>query len=277
MAASEVRRAIVGRIPDTLRNCVNKVRKIGHKKLPICNSVFVTSISFLLRNTSQAVALTLRGWMVLGITGTCQSSRLTPPPLTRLLTVSLSLLADLQEDLPQVPWGLFKYFDRSAPCSCLYTIRCQDLQEALPSRYLRRLSEIFPSGNNQNLILKFYRTLLYLNTNTLTRAEMAKSLVGTGREPVQEPPNHHPGTNINWCTGKKPPRCWNRYDKKLIPGICRICTWYSNVYLGTRTCVIHIVYGLFRVYQLYLFIIGSLKEHFVHRIARLQITDYQIW
>ena len=22
---------------------------------------------------------------------------------------------------------------------------------------------------------------------------MAKSLVGTGREPVQEPPNHHPG------------------------------------------------------------------------------------
>ena len=32
MAASEVRRAIVGRIPDTLRNCVNKVRKIGHKK-----------------------------------------------------------------------------------------------------------------------------------------------------------------------------------------------------------------------------------------------------
>ena len=25
MAASEVRRAIVGRIPDTLRNCVNKV------------------------------------------------------------------------------------------------------------------------------------------------------------------------------------------------------------------------------------------------------------
>ena len=61
MAASEVRRAIVGRIPDTLRNCVNKVRKIGHKKLPICNSVFVTSISFLLRNTSQAVALTLRG------------------------------------------------------------------------------------------------------------------------------------------------------------------------------------------------------------------------
>merc|ERR1712110_753567 len=25
------------------------------------------------------------------------------------------------------------------------------------------------------------------------RAEMAKSLVGTGREPVQEPPNHHPG------------------------------------------------------------------------------------
>ena len=26
MAASEVRRAIVGRIPDTLRNCVNKVR-----------------------------------------------------------------------------------------------------------------------------------------------------------------------------------------------------------------------------------------------------------
>ena len=27
MAASEVRRAIVGRIPDTLRNCVNKVRK----------------------------------------------------------------------------------------------------------------------------------------------------------------------------------------------------------------------------------------------------------
>jgi C-terminal binding protein len=45
MAASEVRRAIVGRIPDTLRNCVNKVRKIGHKKiLPICNSVFLTSI-----------------------------------------------------------------------------------------------------------------------------------------------------------------------------------------------------------------------------------------
>ena len=31
MAASEVRRAIVGRIPDTLRNCVNKVRKIRHK------------------------------------------------------------------------------------------------------------------------------------------------------------------------------------------------------------------------------------------------------
>ena len=27
MAASEVRRAIVGRIPDTLRNCVNKVRE----------------------------------------------------------------------------------------------------------------------------------------------------------------------------------------------------------------------------------------------------------
>lgn len=27
MAASEVRRAIVGRIPDTLRNCVNKVEK----------------------------------------------------------------------------------------------------------------------------------------------------------------------------------------------------------------------------------------------------------
>ena len=26
MAASEVRRAIVGRIPDNLRNCVNKVR-----------------------------------------------------------------------------------------------------------------------------------------------------------------------------------------------------------------------------------------------------------
>ena len=33
MAASEVRRAIVGRIPDTLRNCVNKVRKIKHKNL----------------------------------------------------------------------------------------------------------------------------------------------------------------------------------------------------------------------------------------------------
>ena len=32
MAASEVRRAIVGRIPDTLRNCVNKVRKINHTK-----------------------------------------------------------------------------------------------------------------------------------------------------------------------------------------------------------------------------------------------------
>ena len=29
MAASEVRRAIVGRIPDTLRNCVNKVRDLG--------------------------------------------------------------------------------------------------------------------------------------------------------------------------------------------------------------------------------------------------------
>ena len=28
MAASEVRRAIVGRIPDTLRNCVNKVGKV---------------------------------------------------------------------------------------------------------------------------------------------------------------------------------------------------------------------------------------------------------
>ena len=27
MAASEVRRAIVGRIPETLRNCVNKVRE----------------------------------------------------------------------------------------------------------------------------------------------------------------------------------------------------------------------------------------------------------
>merc|ERR1719341_310025 len=27
------------------------------------------------------------------------------------------------------------------------------------------------------------------------RAEMAKSLVGTGREPVQEPPNHHPGSD----------------------------------------------------------------------------------
>ena len=28
MAASEVRRAIVGRIPDTLRNCVNKVQRV---------------------------------------------------------------------------------------------------------------------------------------------------------------------------------------------------------------------------------------------------------
>ena len=32
MAASEVRRAIVGRIPDTLRNCVNKVT-ISHRVL----------------------------------------------------------------------------------------------------------------------------------------------------------------------------------------------------------------------------------------------------
>ena len=36
--------------------------------------------------------------------------------------------------------------------------------------------------------------IMYPNANVITRAEMAKSLVGTGREPVQEPPNHHPGT-----------------------------------------------------------------------------------
>ena len=38
--------------------------------------------------------------------------------------------------------------------------------------------------------------IMYPNANVITRAEMAKSLVGTGREPVQEPPNHHPGTVI---------------------------------------------------------------------------------
>ena len=56
------------------------------------------------RNTSQAVAPTPRGWMGLGITGTCRYSRPTPPPPTRRLTASPSLPADLPEDLPQVPW-----------------------------------------------------------------------------------------------------------------------------------------------------------------------------
>lgn len=36
MAAGEVRRAVVGRIPDSLRNCVNKVKKISFQN--ICNS-----------------------------------------------------------------------------------------------------------------------------------------------------------------------------------------------------------------------------------------------
>ena len=36
MAASEVRRAIVGRIPDTLRNCVNKVGVWGLGEGDIC-------------------------------------------------------------------------------------------------------------------------------------------------------------------------------------------------------------------------------------------------
>ena len=35
MAASEVRRAIVGRIPDNLRNCVNKV---GDKLYSLCHA-----------------------------------------------------------------------------------------------------------------------------------------------------------------------------------------------------------------------------------------------
>ena len=36
MAASEVRRAIVGRIPDTLRNCVNKVRDVETSSIINC-------------------------------------------------------------------------------------------------------------------------------------------------------------------------------------------------------------------------------------------------
>merc|ERR550517_1692246 len=57
-----------------------------------------------------------------GTTATCQCNRHTQPHPTRRLTVSLSLLVDPLEDPPQ------------------------DLQVDLPSRYLRQLSEIYPSG-----------------------------------------------------------------------------------------------------------------------------------
>ena len=87
MAASEVRRAIVGRIPDTLRNCVNKVGERGgidqvfiHIFIGLIDGVglFICKISFIIigimsciymiiilifmlgRNTSPAAAPTPR-------------------------------------------------------------------------------------------------------------------------------------------------------------------------------------------------------------------------
>jgi len=122
MAASEVRRAIVGRIPDTLRNCVNKE--------------YFTS--------SGTYPEGLNGSGYYGNLPVQQAHSTTPHEAPHSVSVTAG----------GPPGG----------------------PPAGP-----------PGGPAISLSAPIVRDLPI-------RAEMAKSLVGTGREPVQEPPNHHPGS-----------------------------------------------------------------------------------
>jgi len=123
MAASEVRRAIVGRIPDTLRNCVNKE--------------YFTS--------SGTYPEGLNGSGYYGNLPVQQAHSTTPHEAPHSVSVTAG----------GPPGG-----PPSGP----------------------------PGGPAISLSAPIVRDLPI-------RAEMAKSLVGTGREPVQEPPNHHPGSD----------------------------------------------------------------------------------
>merc|ERR1719430_249754 len=120
MAASEVRRAIVGRIPDTLRNCVNKE--------------YFTS--------SGTYPEGLNGSGYYGNLPVQQAHSTTPHEAPHSVSVTAG----------GPPGG-----PPTGP----------------------------PGGPAISLSAPIVRDLPI-------RAEMAKSLVGTGREPVQEPPNHHP-------------------------------------------------------------------------------------
>jgi len=123
MAASEVRRAIVGRIPDTLRNCVNKE--------------YFTS--------SGTYPEGLNGSGYYGNLPVQQAHSTTPHEAPHSVSVTAG----------GPPGG-----PPTGP----------------------------PGGPAISLSAPIVRDLPI-------RAEMAKSLVGTGREPVQEPPNHHPGSD----------------------------------------------------------------------------------
>jgi len=141
MAASEVRRAIVGRIPDTLRNCVNKE--------------YFTS--------SGTYPEGLNGSGYYGNLPVQQAHSTTPHEAS---AHSVSVTAG---GPPGAGGGAGKDYSAGPPGAPAISLSAPIVRD-LP-----------------------------------IRAEMAKSLVGTGREPPQEPPNHHPGVSPDDRWSPRPP------------------------------------------------------------------------